>query len=378
MKWLLGAAALLAAGLIAAGVLAGRTLLARDEAVREGLVTRVAHDVERELRERGPDAAAEVLEHFAGGDNGVDAIELRTDSGIVARAGRTPAGEPVELPMFLGPSWRDLAGGPMMPGRGRPPFSIRIWPSPGVGDSSVIAALVTWGSVIAALALLMFAAAAGRGVVARERAASLEAEHRRLEVVTAAGAGLAHRIRNPLATIKATAQVLESHCEAAAAGRAARIVESSIRIESLVDELLRFARPVEVHAEEIDLAETARTVTGRVDASGEVRVHADREHVTSAIEELVANARAFDESAPDVVVSRRGRHALIEVLDRGPGLQIDADRAFEPYVTTRANGTGLGLPAVRGLIRANGGDITLANRDGGGCVATIILPAVTA
>jgi len=346
--------------------------------VREGVVTRVVHDVERELRERGPDAAVDVLERFCGPGTGVGAMELRTDAVVIAAAGKVPGGEPLEFPAFLGPSWRGLASGPMMPGRGRPPFSIRAWPSRGVGDSSAIAAAATWGSVIAALALLMFAGAAGRGMLSRENAASLEAERRRLEVVSAAGAGLAHRIRNPLATIKATAQVLGSHCQGPSAERAARIVESSIRIEALVDELLRFARPVEVHAEDIDLVETARSVTGRVDAAGQILARADREHVTSAIEELVANARAFDDSAPDVVVSRRGRHALIEVFDRGAGLQIDADRAFEPYVTTRANGTGLGLPAIRALIRANGGDVTLADRDGGGCVATIILPAVAA
>jgi signal transduction histidine kinase len=262
-------------------------------------------------------------------------------------------------------------------GRGQPPFRLRLWASPGTGNASQIAALTTWGSIVAALALLAFAAGAARGITAQHHAAALDEERARLEVVSATGAGLAHRIRNPLATIKATAQLLASQSDGAMHDRAQRIVESSVRIESIVDDLLRFARPVEVHAEDIDLADAARAVADRIDADGTVRVHADREHVTSAIEELVANARAFDSRDPEVAVSRRGRHGIVEVRDRGPGLQIDAAHAFEPYVTTRANGTGLGLPAIRALIRANHGDVTLANREGGGCVATITLPAVS-
>ncbi|HQR68071.1 MAG TPA: ATP-binding protein, partial [Thermoanaerobaculia bacterium] len=51
------------------------------------------------------------------------------------------------------------------------------------------------------------------------------------------------------------------------------------------------------------------------------------------------------------------------------------ERAFGPYVTARPGGTGLGLPIVRALARAAGGDVTLAAREGGGCVARLALPA---
>jgi signal transduction histidine kinase len=377
MKWIFASAALLATGMIVAGVIAGNTLRARDALVREGILTKTAHAIERELRENGPDGADAVVQRFIEPDAGVAAIEVRTDSDLIAQAGTATPGEPLQQSLFLGPGWRELAG-PMQRGRGHPPFFVRIWPSPAIGDVSRLAALMTWGSVIAALTLLAFAAAAARGLTARQQSASIDAERRRLEVVSAAGAGLAHRIRNPLATIKATAQILESQCANGSGERARRIVDASVRIETLVDELLRFARPVEIHPEEIDLGEAARSVVDGAEISTAVRVHADREHVTSAIEELVANARALDgQREPEVVVSRRGRQAVVEVRDRGPGLQIEAARAFEPYVTTRANGTGLGLSAVRSLIRANGGDVTIANREGGGCLASIILPAAS-
>lgn len=376
MKWLLTSAVLLAMGMVAAGVVAGTTLRARDEAVREGMLTRAAHDLERELRERGPDGVGEVLQQLVSGDDRLGAVELRTGERLILGAGDARAGAPLEMPLFLGPAWRDVAGAPHMPRR-QPPFRLRIWAAPGVGDSSAIAALATWGSVVAALALLAFAAGAARGITARERAAALDEERRRLELVSAAGAGLAHRIRNPLATAKATAQLLASHDDATVRERALRIVTASVRIESLIDDLLRFARPVEVHAEEVDLGEAATEVVQTLRGSEPVRVRADREHVVAAIEELVANARAAGPGEPEVVVSRRGARGVVEVRDRGGGLQIDAERAFEPYVTTRAAGTGLGLAIVRALIRANGGDVVLRDREGGGCVATITLPAVS-
>ncbi|MGZ8869180.1 MAG: ATP-binding protein, partial [Thermoanaerobaculia bacterium] len=62
------------------------------------------------------------------------------------------------------------------------------------------------------------------------------------------------------------------------------------------------------------------------------------------------------------------------IRDRGPGLQIAADKAFDPYVTTRPDGAGLGLPTIAALIQANGGTVSLQNREGGGAVATITLP----
>ena len=376
MKWLLTSAVLLAIGMVAAGVVAGTTLRARDEAVREGVLTRAAHDLERELRESGPQGADHALQQLVSGDARVGAVELRSDERLIQSAGQARTGTPLEMPLFLGPGWREIAGAPHMPRR-QPPFHIRLWAAPGVGDSTAVASLATWGSIAAALALLGFAAGAARGVSARQRAASLDEERRRLEHVSAAGAGLAHRIRNPLATAKATAQLLASHGDTTVRERAARIVSASIRIESLVDDLLRFARPVDVHPEEIDLGEAARGVIASARESEPVRVHADREHLVSAIEELVANARAADPNDPEVVVSRKGRYGVIEIRDRGTGLQIDAARAFEPYVTTRANGTGLGLAIVRGLMRANGGEVTLHDREGGGCIATIVLPAVS-
>jgi len=114
----------------------------------------------------------------------------------------------------------------------------------------------------------------------------------------------------------------------------------------------------------------------RVTATEAVSAWADEEHVESVVEELLANARAFDpEGELDVEVRRAGRQAVVEVSDRGPGLAVEPERAFDPYVTTRPEGTGLGLAIVRALARASGGDVTLAPRRGGGTVARLSVPA---
>jgi signal transduction histidine kinase len=374
MRTLLATAVLLAIGMVVAGVSAGRALRERDSAVREGILARAAHELERALREAGPEAANETLREFLERTPSVSALELSTTSDTIAGAG-IRRGDPIEVPMALGPAWRGLAGGGMR--YGTPPFRLRLWPGPGVGNASRLAAVASLGSIVAALALLGFAVAAARGVGARERAAALDAERKRLELVALTGSGLAHRIRNPLATMKATAQILQSRLEGVDGERATRIAEAATRLESLLDELLRFAAPVEPRPQTLELSELALEFTPDVKVIPSLEpviVRADREHLISAMEELVANARAFDSGTPEMAVMRRGREAVLEVRDRGPGLKIDPRAAFDPYVTTRPDGSGLGLPTIAALIRANGGRVTLENRAGGGCVAAIHLP----
>ena len=113
----------------------------------------------------------------------------------------------------------------------------------------------------------------------------------------------------------------------------------------------------------------------RLDARPDVAVKADARKVKQVLINLVQNA--IDVTAQggsvDVVVGPEGRGAKVSVMDRGPGV-ADLERAFEPGVTSKAAGNGLGLTIARLLARQHGGDVRLSRRDGGGIVAELTLP----
>jgi two-component sensor histidine kinase len=378
------AAVLLGAGLTWLASVTSRTLRERDDAVRQGVLLRLGHDLEGELREAGPAEAASTVERFlAEHGREVSGVALVGADGVIAQAGRV-SDQAQAQPAMLGPAWRPLGGGMGRgrgPGRGTPP-TLRLQPTDALGSAGRLAGVVVVGSLAAALGLVAFSLLAVAGLAQRQRLAAAEAEHRRLEVLALAGAGLAHRIRNPLAAIIGTTQLLLEGAVPPADARARRILEASQRIDALLGTLLAFARPPEATPEAVDLAILATRVLGRTPgrtrliARGPVPVWADGEHVESILEELLSNARAFDpEGELEVEARSDGDLAVAEVRDRGPGLAVDPERAFDPYVTTRPEGTGLGLATVRALARANGGEITLASRRDGGCVARLALPA---
>ena len=381
------AAVPLAVALVGVSLIAASSLRARDAAVRDGLLARAGHELEARLRSEGPDGAPEALEQFGAANAAlVRGVEIAGPAGRMARWGES-AGTPVEMPAMLGPGWRTAGGGPPGPGMEarhggmRSPFVLRFFPARDAGRDGFLAGALVAGSVVAAAGLVVLSLAAARGLAERDRLERLEAERERLDAVALTGAGLAHRVRNPLAVIKGTAQLLADKPGEQVAGRSARIVEACGRIEDLVSQLLKFARPAEPQPESFDLVllarEAAARAGGSVTVSGEaaVRAVADSGHAADIRDELLANARALDPAGPlEVAVGTDGGSAWVDVLDRGPGLTVVAERAFDPYVTSRPGGTGLGLPTARALARANGGEVTLTARPGGGCAARLRLP----
>lgn len=373
---------LFGAVLVVIAVIASQSLIEREEAVREGLMLRAGHDLERALRDDGPSGATAVLEDFvARPDSGVTGAELTADTRVLARAGKLGQAT-VDMPIALGPAWRGLAGRGDPGRRGVSPFLLRLASARDLSRQRMLSRAIVIVAVVTALALVALAIAAGSGLARRAELAAIRSQSETFRALASAGAGLAHRIRNPLASIKGTAQLLSESGDGKGRERADRIVEASDRIDRTLAELLRFARPPESHPEPLEVAAILNEVLGggdhRVTVAGAAGAiaHADREHLIQIVEELVANARAFDpEGLLEVSVSLHGGWCLIDVADRGAGLGLDAAQAFEPYVTTRPDGTGLGLPIVRALAAANGGRITLRPREGGGTIATLRLPA---
>ena len=395
-------AALFGAALLGTAALASRSLRERDAAVRDGILLRAAHVLESLLRGTTPDAAETVLHQFLEEQaDSVEGVAIVGPAGVLAGAGADTTGA-FEFPAALGRDWRPAVlgtgadagpgmgseqgrGGGFMGGRGSggrgiPSIRLRLRATPAVGTESALSRLVLVGGAGAALALVGLALVAARGLAERQRREAAEAESQRLGTVARAGAGLAHRLRNPLAVVKGTAQLLEARVPEGERERVERIVAASGRMETILSRLLDFARPPAPQPTSFDLAALAGEVASRsgragVRAEGTVAVRADREHVETILEELLANARAFDsEGTIEIAVRVLGTRAVLEVADRGPGLGLDPASAFEPYVTSRPDGTGLGLAIVKALAEANGGSATLAPRPGGGCVASLTLP----
>lgn len=396
-------AALFAIALLGTAALASRSLRERDAAVRDGVLLRAGHVLEARLRGSAPESAGAILLEF---------LEERAESiagaavvgpaGVIASAGADTA-DAFEITAALGREWRPAAlgvgsdgvaapgsgqgpgggfmGGRGVGGRGGPAIRLRLRATPSLGKESALARLVFAGGVAGALALVGLSLVAARGTAERQRRQTAEAENRRLATVARAGAGLAHRLRNPLAVVKGTAQLLETRVPEVERERVERIVSASARMETILSRLLDFARPPAPQPTSFDLAALAREVASRsgvedVPPGGPLPVVADREQVETILEELLANARAFDpDGRIEVTARREGAAAVVRVADRGPGLDLDPASAFEPYVTTRPDGTGLGLAIVRALAGANGGSAALTPRPGGGCVASLSLPA---
>jgi signal transduction histidine kinase len=120
-------------------------------------------------------------------------------------------------------------------------------------------------------------------------------------------------------------------------------------------------------------------VTLLVAAAAPVNVRGDRLLLSRAVHNLLLNAC---EASPaggtvEVHVGHDAREGWIEVLDRGPGLEPGiAGTAFEPYVSTKNRGSGLGLSLVRDIAAQHGGRATIENRDGGGACARLTLPLI--
>ncbi len=201
---------------------------------------------------------------------------------------------------------------------------------------------------------------------------------------------VAHEVRNPLAGVRGTLQVLRSRAAADAGDRA--VMDAMIaRIDVLnakVDDILRFAKPRSPVLESIDLRAVLHDAIASARASAgsscpeviapadSITIRADRDMLRDALLNLVLNACQAGSTSPiEVSVTQEGGNCRIDIADRGVGFgEADPERLFEAFHTTKKSGTGLGLAIVRRLVALQGGTIELLSREGGGAVARVTLP----
>jgi two-component system sensor histidine kinase PilS (NtrC family) len=208
-------------------------------------------------------------------------------------------------------------------------------------------------------------------------------------------ASIAHEIRNPLAAIRHANGLLAERQADPQLRRLARIVEdNSVRIDRIVEDVLSIARRERPSTEAIDVAAFLATLLPefaaacgadparvQVQLASAEPLHFDPHHLRQVLVNLMTNALRYASGRPGAVSLqwRRGAGDRLEfrVSDDGPGLPPDMlEHAFEPFFTTEARGTGLGLFLAREFCAAN--DATLryepAPADGDGCGAFVIQP----
>jgi PAS domain S-box-containing protein len=200
---------------------------------------------------------------------------------------------------------------------------------------------------------------------------------------------VAHEVRNPLAALKGSLQVLARRLPEDLPGREI-ITPMLARIDALnrtVQDILTYSKPSAPKPQRFQLAPllTDIAATARADVNcprivlppTSLVLHADPEMTRAALLNLLLNAcHASGDTPVEVEASVHDGICEVTILDRGPGIPAEVrEHLFEPFVTTRAGGTGLGLPIARRLTQVQGGTLTLDDRPGGGTAARMRLPA---
>jgi PAS domain S-box-containing protein len=215
-------------------------------------------------------------------------------------------------------------------------------------------------------------------------------QQERLATMGEMAAHLAHEIRNPLLAIGATLEGLIREPETTASQHAilSALVKEIVRMDMILKDYLADRHQMSVTrvrvGEVVDGARrllagahrlTGKTIRCQVDP--ELTIEADLEAMKQVVFNLLLNALEATPAEGEVTcgVAQHGYQVAITVEDRGPGLPASAADCLRPFFTTKKNGTGLGLAVCQRIARAHGGFVDLRNRKGGGCQATVVLPA---
>ncbi len=244
--------------------------------------------------------------------------------------------------------------------------------------------------------------------------------HERLAGVGQLAADLAHEIRNPLAAISGSIQILEAGATGAESDEARRlmsiVVRETDRLNALITDFLHYARPGPAKPAPVAIAdvlddmrqifESVRPPAVRIEmhAPADLCVLADDRQLrqllwnlflnaiqampdggelTICAEPPAAQAAAEDGRSPGAEVTRDRaegvRFAAIRVADTGSGIARDVlERIFDPFFTTKEEGSGLGLATVHRIVEGNGGHVSVESAVGRGTRFRVLLPVAEA
>lgn len=221
-------------------------------------------------------------------------------------------------------------------------------------------------------------------------------------------AGLAHELRNPLTSMKILVQTAAEAGDAATLeGRdVAVLAEEMARLEVSIQRFLDFARPPTLEKRLFDVREVIQRILDLVSAraaqqqvclsnclpENPVEIRADREQIRQLLLNTVLNAldavghggevhlslsldNESEGNEADLPIEQEQRWATIRVRDNGPGVPHElGERVFDPFVSTKETGLGLGLAICRRIAEAHHGHIRASNTSEGGALFSIRLP----
>lgn len=257
--------------------------------------------------------------------------------------------------------------------------------SPGLSESESVTELIGYAVIL-------------RDITETRRTTEQAIESERLSALTLLAAGVAHELGNPLNSLHIHMQLIERRLRKIPEEISAPLAESIeiakeeiTRLDSIINQFLRAIRPapLETHPEDINriVAESVAFLEAEI-ADREIFVEqelrsdlppleVDRGQLKQAFYNVIKNAFQAMKSGGLLRIRTDMDETFVTITfsDTGGGISQDQmSSVFEPYFTTKAQGSGLGLLIVRRIVRAHGGDIDLVSTEGVGLAITIRLP----
>ena len=223
----------------------------------------------------------------------------------------------------------------------------------------------------------------------------LEVEVRQTEkfkAVSTLAVGLAHEIKNPLASIKTFTEYMNTrYTDPAFREKFQKIVGGEVeRIHLIVQQLLEFAKPVPPKLQPLELPrlldETLELLSSElVERHVEINrryagtgpILGDPQQLKQVFINLILNSlQAINGHGQlDIQTTTQGTELMVTIADNGPGIALkNLPRVFDPFFTTKPTGTGLGLAVVQSIIHEHRGRVAIASRPGEGTRITLTLP----